>query len=205
MNLLRLATSAIFCLLLSNSSFADTLNANQTGNISTQDRNGGTFLTVNWWDGDPNVGLIQFDLSAYAGMAVGSATLNLYHQYNDGQGALFNLYQNTSAWNSSISSWSSLPTHSASPVAQLSISDSSENLWRMLDVTAAVNAWTSGSLANYGFTLERVDQGNPYIYFSASSGPTLDITAAVPEPETYAMLLAGLGLLSAVARRKTKV
>jgi hypothetical protein len=26
--------------------------------------------------------------------------------------------------------------------------------------------------------------------------------AAVPEPETYAMLLAGLGMLGAVARRK---
>jgi hypothetical protein len=30
------------------------------------------------------------------------------------------------------------------------------------------------------------------------------ITAAVPEPETYAMLLAGLGLMGAVARRRNK-
>lgn len=31
---------------------------------------------------------------------------------------------------------------------------------------------------------------------------TLHITAAVPEPETYAMLLAGLGLMGAIARRR---
>jgi len=30
------------------------------------------------------------------------------------------------------------------------------------------------------------------------------ITAAVPEPETYAMMLAGLGLMGAVARRRSK-
>jgi hypothetical protein len=39
----------------------------------------------------------------------------------------------------------------------------------------------------------------------ASNGQPLDIltvTAAVPEPETYAMMLAGLGLLGFVARRR---
>jgi hypothetical protein len=33
---------------------------------------------------------------------------------------------------------------------------------------------------------------------------TISITTAVPEPETYAMLLAGLGLVGAVARSKQK-
>ena len=33
---------------------------------------------------------------------------------------------------------------------------------------------------------------------------TLDALPAVPEPETYAMLLAGLGLMGAIARRKSK-
>jgi hypothetical protein len=32
----------------------------------------------------------------------------------------------------------------------------------------------------------------------------VSFTAAVPEPETYAMLLAGLGLMAGVARRKQK-
>jgi hypothetical protein len=39
---------------------------------------------------------------------------------------------------------------------------------------------------------------------SANSLHISAITAAVPEPETYAMLLAGLGLMGAVARRRNK-
>lgn len=35
-----------------------------------------------------------------------------------------------------------------------------------------------------------------------NTNPTWTLTAAVPEPETYAMLLAGLGLVGAVARRR---
>ncbi len=35
-----------------------------------------------------------------------------------------------------------------------------------------------------------------------NSNPTWTLTAAVPEPETYAMLLAGLGVMGAVARRR---
>jgi len=31
------------------------------------------------------------------------------------------------------------------------------------------------------------------------------ITAAVPEPETYAMLLAGLGLIGTIARRRRRM
>ena len=44
------------------------------------------------------------------------------------------------------------------------------------------------------------NSGNPTglrVEFDASS-----VAAAVPEPETYAMLLAGLGMLGLVARRR---
>lgn len=37
---------------------------------------------------------------------------------------------------------------------------------------------------------------------AAASGQLLPVVAAVPEPETYAMLLAGLGLVGAIARRR---
>jgi hypothetical protein len=33
---------------------------------------------------------------------------------------------------------------------------------------------------------------------------SIPVAAPIPEPETYAMLLAGLGLLSLVARRRRK-
>jgi hypothetical protein len=37
---------------------------------------------------------------------------------------------------------------------------------------------------------------------SYGGGLTLTAVAAVPEPETYAMLLAGLGVIGAIARRR---
>lgn len=42
----------------------------------------------------------------------------------------------------------------------------------------------------------------PHAWFDANN--TLHIAAAVPEPETYAMFLAGLGLMGAVARRRNR-
>jgi len=39
------------------------------------------------------------------------------------------------------------------------------------------------------------------VHLSGVDGAT-NVTAAVPEPETYAMLLAGLGLLGGMARRR---
>lgn len=47
--------------------------------------------------------------------------------------------------------------------------------------------------------------GNQYNQFAAWAVRPGDVTAPIPEPETYAMLLVGLGLLGAVAsRRKQK-
>lgn len=41
-------------------------------------------------------------------------------------------------------------------------------------------------------------------YYSVSEFQAMGSVAAVPEPETYGMMLAGLGLLGCIARRKTK-
>ena len=219
MNFKTTALSVLVCGLLATNAFAQTLPVVQTGNISVDNGTDTQFLTVNWWpNGQKNIGLLQFDLSAYASFS-GTATLNLYHAKNDGnvlgQNAVFNLYQNTSPWDSSISLLANRPSYNnnTTPAATLVISDSDTFLWRSVDVTAAVSSWTSGAMANYGFTLERVDQDNPYIFFVANGfhpddetqdlGPTLTLaTAPVPEPETYAMMLAGLGLLGFVARRR---
>jgi hypothetical protein len=80
--------------------------------------------------------------------------------------------------------------------------------WKSFDITDGLKgtlatAPTSIKYAfNYtgdsGFTFSSADGGTPaFIRIT-----TEEITTAVPEPESYAMLLAGLGLMGAVVRRR---
>ncbi|HSC80314.1 MAG TPA: DNRLRE domain-containing protein, partial [Chitinolyticbacter sp.] len=164
---------------------------------------GSDYLTVNWTDGNRNVALLQFDVSSFAGSTV-QAQLNLYHQFNWGIGAQFGVYRNTSAWEGVTGDWASLPSFDATPAAVLSIDDTETELGRSVDVSGLVQGWANGSFANYGITLQRIDQSNPYVYFTSSAGsggfaPNLTI-APVPEPETYALM--GLGLIGLIAARR---
>lgn len=65
-------------------------------------------------------------------------------------------------------------------------------------------SWTRTNLAG-SVALNKIGQ-DFYIRYSEHSGAQFYLSsmtvAAVPEPETYAMLLAGLGVLGAVARRR---
>lgn len=87
------------------------------------------------------------------------------------------------------------------------------------------HTWLAGSSTTYGTSTSLINDGSWHHYSVALSGTghvmleqyanntagqgqfrSLSVTdvavAAVPEPETYAMLMAGLGLLGAVARRR---
>ncbi len=46
--------------------------------------------------------------------------------------------------------------------------------------------------------------GGSYMVLAGTADGSIPVAAPIPEPETYAMLLAGLGLLSLVARRRRK-
>jgi hypothetical protein len=76
-------------------------------------------------------------------------------------------------------------------------------------LTATQNA--SGSLDDWSFTFDNLAAGSYYVEISGSVlgngagkyNANLAL-APVPEPETYAMMLGGLGLLAFSARRKQK-
>ncbi len=87
------------------------------------------------------------------------------------------------------------------------------NGFRITDVNGTIDAFTSFSLAgntafNFGAPVLSFDANNLYVNWSDLSFQAGDVQfavnnlAPVPEPETYAMLLAGLGLLGVVARRR---
>ncbi|SHM26995.1 choice-of-anchor C domain-containing protein [Duganella sacchari] len=81
-----------------------------------------------------------------------------------------------------------------------------------VDVNGIQNLYVgTGTPTNHSFTFTTGNSaGSQLLTFSSVggdgySGAVLDnvsLTAAVPEPETYAMLVAGLGLLGFVARRR---
>ena len=64
------------------------------------------------------------------------------------------------------------------------------------------NAGTSGGVADFSHTAQLSIIAPNGVKWTSDSGQLL---TAVPEPEIYAMLLAGLGLLSVIARRRNQL
>ena len=65
------------------------------------------------------------------------------------------------------------------------------------DVFGATDINTTGWNAKVGVGYANATGMGPY-------GITAQLTSPIPEPETYAMLLAGLGLMGFVARRRQR-
>lgn len=91
----------------------------------------------------------------------------------------------------------------------------SADIWRANDanrdgVAESVSRWATLSTVGAEPTGLYFDITNPNVAYINVQHPSsgvdhmIKITAAVPEPQTYAMLLAGLGLLGAVARRRSR-
>lgn len=132
-----------------------------------------------------------FDLSGFTGGAT-SATLHLFNKSVDG-------------------------FISSSPSLDYSVWDVSTKLGVLAaSGTGRVDIFNDlGSGLNYGGrTMTAADNGvfvdialntNALAYINSNGGNTVAFggtVGAVPEPETYAMLMAGLGLMGAVARRR---
>jgi len=69
-------------------------------------------------------------------------------------------------------------------------------------VQASYQYWNHGAAVGNGFTNVGGPLNNIFQYQQWTHAEFYTSAAAVPEPETYAMLLAGLGLLGFVARRR---
>lgn len=186
------------------------------------------FISVDGDDGSPgakpNQGLIRFDNlfgsaagRIKAGDTIVSAVLNLYV---DNPGSGFTMYDMLTDWSQGVITWNNIGSGiqangveaAATPVFTIGANTGSENVgtgWLSIDLTASLQAAQAGSVPGYGWAMIPFAAGSNGIdfytseYFAQNFRPQLSVEVlAVPEPETYAMLLAGLGMIGFAARRR---
>jgi hypothetical protein len=176
--------------------------------------------------GSPNHVLLRFDdlFGAGAGQikstdTIVSATLTL-EITSAGSGIQF--HDMLVDWKAHSATWNSLgdgiqadgSEASAQPFLVLGANDGNPNIDAgplVLDFTETLRRIQNGSAPGYGWALlPFMPDGTNGVdfytsdYYDVDYRPllTVEVAAAVPEPETYAMLLAGLGLVGALARRR---
>jgi hypothetical protein len=189
------ALIAVCTLSLAGTVNAGIINSANVGSLTTfQDTNTGrTWLDLNnFFDAAANNGTTGFDMisiAAASGFTIANR-LDLNQLFSGlplsgGQWSSYASIMGFGAPRSLIWGMYEGSTSPNYPYAWAFNGDSQWNFGGNIDANTVVNAGISGA----------VDMG----LWAYSTG---SIVSAVPEPETYAMLLAGLGLMGGIARRR---
>ena len=133
-----------------------------------------------------NTSYLQFDLSTLpAGATVAKATLRLYVDSVTAGGS-FDVDQVNSPWSESTLNFSNAPTPGAPVAGPVSVTAASLNEFVDIDVTALVQDWVNGSVANNGIALVLYGTAGSYSFDSkentnTSHEPELEIALTGPQ------------------------
>lgn len=138
----------------------------------------------------------------------------------DYPGSGFTLLDLRVEWSETIVTWNSLVNGvqaddieaASTPIIALGANDGSENICTaqlLLDVTTSLQSVQSGKLPGYGWVMMPNASGSNGIDFytrefaDAALRPTLTVEVVpAPEPGTYALMMAGLGVAWAARRSR---
>ncbi len=159
--------------------------------------------------------LLQYDLSAYAGYTVNSATLYMYRYYKYSSGTLSaDVHRVTVPWLEGEATWNSAKTgvtwsqaggdYDPTVIANNVLPSTTINAWFSWDITDLVQDWVDGTYDNEGLLVKQTSfAGYTYSAFYSkeygSNASYIDLDA-IPEPGT--MLLLGTGSLLLLRRKR---
>lgn len=164
--------------------------------------------------------LLRFDLGTlgFSAGQIQSARLNLFalpglppfDNPTTSKPLTTELHRVTQAWGETTVTWETQPTVAG---ASSSTVQNGINQWVSFDVTGLVQDWLANPGSNFGVDLTQpdiiiADSGRPIASLYASSAasnesirPFLQISA-IPEPSTFFLLMASLGLVGWASRRR---
>jgi hypothetical protein len=122
-------------------------------------------------DYGPKQSLVRFDAASISGQTINSAVLELYLNSIQQDGTI-SLHAITSSWSEASATWNNQPPAEflAAAIVNLTTGDAGGTI--AIDVTATVQRWADGSLADAGFLIVTNDDIKAYFDVKEKSGGT---------------------------------